>query len=460
MDSDLTTTLGQRCPARLGVVTLAKPFKDLDTIRRREREMLTALRGLGVSPIVGEQLVMDEASLAAVLRQLTDVGAQSLLVVLGSYSSDAILLELARALPMPLILWAPPEVLSPEAFPPFASLVGMTQNIGTLQRCGYRPYPLYGEADAPAIVETIARLIRAFSAVQMLRQARVGRIGPGCPGMFDTHFDEARLQRQLGIEVVDVPIQVFIDLYQTVPEADVAGLAGQVKEMGVARALSEQDYLRSLRAYAALRTLVEKHSLTAVTVRCWPELKAQQVVSPCLALSLLADQGIPAACEGDACGAISMLVAQLLTDRPAFFGDLVAVDEATDEVQMFHCGAGATGLGEPGQAITLRTHSRPVMWTPGVTVEFPVGPGPATYLRFGEIDGAFRLLMTEGRAVRHTPFCRGTTLRFKPVAGGRAWLGGLLAAGAEHHQVVAQGEVMTEATVLCDLWGVVPQRVP
>jgi L-fucose isomerase-like protein len=277
--------------------------------------------------------------------------------------------------------------------------------------------------------------------------------------MLDAQFDHLLLHQQLGIEVVDIPIQTYIDLYRAVPEADVAALARGVKERDAVKRLTEQDCLRSAKAYAVLRQLVETHELSAVTVRCWPELKEQEVVSPCLALSLLTDQGLPAGCEGDACGAISMLIAQLLTDRPAFFGDLVALDEVTDEVLMFHCGAGAAGLGEPGQPVTLQTHSRPAMWTPGATVEFPVGPGPATYLRLGEKDNGFRLLLTEGQALRHVPFCRGTTLRFKPVVGGRALLGGLMAAGAEHHQVVAQGEVMQAATVLCELWGVTPIRI-
>jgi len=403
---------------------------------------------------------MDQDSLAVAIRQLVQARVQGLLVILGSYTSDEVLLELAQASPMPLVLWAPPEVLSPEAFPPFASLVGLTQNAGTLRRRGQRTYPLYGEHDAPAIREALGRFIRALSAVHTLRQARVGRVGPGCPGMLDTQFDSLLLQQQLGLEVVDIPIQTYIDLYRAVPEADVLALARRVKDMDAAQTLSEQDCVRSAKAYAALRSLVEAHGLSAVAVRCWPELREQEAVSPCLALSLLTDQGIPAGCEGDACGAISMLMAQLLTDRPAFFGDLVAVDDATDEVLMFHCGAGATGLGEPGQPVTLRTHSRPVMWTPGVTVEFPVRPGNATYLRLGERDGAFRLLLTEGHTVRHAPFCRGTTLRFKPAAGGRSLLSGLMAAGAEHHQVVALGEVMQEATLLCELWGVTPQRVP
>ena len=459
MEYGVTDRLDKWRQINLGVVTLSNPLKDQVTIKRRGAEMMSALQLLGISALQGEPMVTDVDSLAAVIAQLKQARVDCLVVVVGSYTSDDTLLELANAFPWPLILWAPPEALSPEAFPPFASLVGLTQNAGTLQRRGYRVYSLYGELNTSSTAEQLGCLLHAYATVQALRQARIGRIGAGCPGMLDTQFDTALLRDQLGVEVVDLPIQDFINLYQSLSDDIVAPLVDQAKILDVVSQVAEADYRNSIKTYAALRMLAEQNDLTAMAVRCWPELKAQDVVSPCLGLSLLTDQGIPAGCEGDACGAISMLIAQLITGRPAFFGDFVAIDDASDEIQMFHCGAGACSLAEPGYPVTFKTHSRPTMWKPGITVEFPVGPGPATYLRFGLQGHGFRILMEGGEALRHSPHSRGTTLRFKPRHGGRAVLGGLLAAGAEHHQIVAQGDVSSDLNLVSELWGITPQKV-
>ena len=351
------------------------------------------------------------------MEQLRQQNVHGLFVVLGSYTSDAILLEVAASYSGPLLIWAPAEQLSPEAFPPFASLVGLTQSIGTLKRFGYHPHPLYGACDSPEFGKDLSRFLRVISASETLRHARIGRIGPGCPSMMDTQFDALLLRTQLGLEVVDFTIQTFIDMVRKVPDDQAAAVARQVQAMNTASKPAETDCINSARAYLALRTLVAEHGLSAVTVRCWPELKEQDVLSPCLALSLLTDQGIPAGCESDALGTASMLMAQLLTDRPAFFGDFVAVDSASDEVLLFHCGAGAVGLSEASQEVRLRTHSRPTMWAPGVTVEFPVKPGKMTYLQLGQVEQGFRLLLADGQAVQHPSFCRGTNSSVQTTSG-------------------------------------------
>ena len=229
VDLDITAQLSQKIVLRIGLVTLANPFKDLETIRRHEEELVRSLQALGAAAVVGDRLVMDRDSLMAVMAQLKQQNVHGLLVILGSYSSDAILLEIAGLYSGPLLIWAPTEQLSPELFPPFASLVGLTQSVGTLKRFGYRLYPFYGECNSPEFRSELSRVLRAISALETLRHARIGRIGPGCPSMMDTQFDGLLLRTQLGIEIVDFPIQTLIDLYSKIPDNQAAAIARQVQ---------------------------------------------------------------------------------------------------------------------------------------------------------------------------------------------------------------------------------------
>ncbi|MGQ9585958.1 MAG: L-fucose/L-arabinose isomerase family protein [Anaerolineae bacterium] len=454
METAFAVNPPKRAEVRLGFVTLAQPHQDLEQALRAQQGMAQRVRDLGATPVVCNRFVMDRDSLASVMAQLKNGQVNALLILFGSYGPDDFALELSREFAVPLIMWAPPEPLSPELFPPNGSLVGLTQTAGTMERLGRRVYPFFGTADHPAVQEGIGHTLRLIGVAETLRHARVGMVGPGCPGMLDTHFDDLLLRSQLGLEIVQIPMVGFLDAYAAVSEEEAHSLAEPIRSAYPVREPTDEHFTSSAKVYLALRRLVLEHDLSALSVRCWPELKAHGIVSPCLALSLLADQGVQAACEGDGSAAVSMLILYLLTGKPVYFGDFLNVDERTDEVLMFHCGSGAFGLSASGKGLSLRTNSWPAVWKPGVTVEFPVQPGPVTFLRFGQKGHGFRALIARGLALEHAPFCRGTTIRVRPDVGGRAMLDGLIHMGTEHHQLVGLGDVKDDAIALCELWGI------
>lgn len=64
----------------------------------------------------------------------------------------------------------------------------------------------------------------------------------------------------------------------------------------------------------------------------------------CAVLSILNDLGIPAACEADTYGALSVFICSYLSKIPAFFGDPVTMDEEYNSVTYWHCGMAPTSL--------------------------------------------------------------------------------------------------------------------
>jgi L-fucose isomerase-like protein len=67
--------------------------------------------------------------------------------------------------------------------------------------------------------------------------------------------------------------------------------------------VSEAEVLKASGVYRVLESLVAEHRLWALTVRCF-DLVSQQRTTGCLALSKLADDGVPAGCEGDVPAAV------------------------------------------------------------------------------------------------------------------------------------------------------------
>ena len=74
----------------------------------------------------------------------------------------------------------------------------------------------------------------------------------------------------------------------------------------------------------ACSVVIKEHNLDALTIGCYPHLMGKV----CLAASLLADEGIPFACEGDINGAVGQLILTWLTGMPTHHTDFL---DATDD---------------------------------------------------------------------------------------------------------------------------------
>lgn len=90
------------------------------------------------------------------------------------------------------------------------------------------------------------------------------------------------------------------------------------------------------RAYLAFRNIIEGHGLDGVCIRCWPELPNKVGAWPYLALSRLATEGFPVACEGDSDGALGTLIGKLLGLGVVYLSDWLEHDAST--ITVWHGG--------------------------------------------------------------------------------------------------------------------------
>ena len=81
--------------------------------------------------------------------------------------------------------------------------------------------------------------------------------------------------------------------------------------------------------YLALKRLVEAENLDAIAIRCWPELPRDYGQWPYLAVTRLADEGLPVACEGDVDGALTMLCCKFLGCGAPYISDWLEHDRSS-----------------------------------------------------------------------------------------------------------------------------------
>src|ERR1019366_328782 len=116
------------------------------------------------------------------------------------------------------------------------------------------------------------------------------------------------------------------------------------------------------------------------------------------ALTLINDQGVPAADEADMNGLISMMAMHLVTEGGsiATLMDISRLDGAKNRLGFWHCGGSATRLVRAGTKFETRRHS--IMENAnestavGMLVESLLALGPVTVTRYLAPDSASAFL--------------------------------------------------------------------
>jgi len=169
---------------------------------------------------------------------------------------------------------------------------------------------------------------------------------------------------------------------------------------------------------------------------------------PCMAWTLLQDQGVTAGCEADLFGAVSLMLSSYLLDRPGFINDPVA-ETAKNLLIASHCTSGTRirGFDKPPAPYILRWHSESAL---GVSTQvlWPEGE-PVTLVRFSNPN---ELILDTGTVVGNvdTPpagGCRTSVeIKMDNVEDARDVLG--------FHQVVVLGNQRHVVESFCQLYGI------
>jgi L-fucose isomerase-like protein len=245
--------------------------------------------------------------------------------------------------------------------------------------------------------------------------------------------NELALKREVGPRVVPIDLPQLLARAQQMPTEEARARWKQFVGRAAACEVSESDGLDSMKVLAAVTEIVERHRLDALSIGCYPHLMGRV----CLAASLLAEQGIPLACEGDVNGAVGQLLLTLLTGQPTHNTDWL--DPLEDGSVVFtHCGSGSLALAHRPEDIRLASVR---LMGQGVCALFPARPGPVTLVNLVPRGSGYQLALLEGEAVPTTMVFPGNPLRVcfqTPVARLIEWIHD---EGIGHHWMAAYGRL-------------------
>lgn len=363
---------------------------------------------------------------AAAGRACAEQHVDAIAGVAASWFEDYLVLDLLEEWPAPLLLW---------------STVGMETGAlcGTQQLTCYlkqleRPYDcVFGEPGDTACLDRALTYLRAAALRTRLRRARIGLAGHRVGGMTHTAPNEFMLKRAIGPRVVPLDVTGLLQRAAEFTTTETAPLWADVTGAVGATRVPDSDGLDAMSVYLALRELVEGEGLDALTVGCYPHLMGRV----CLAASLLADAGVPLACEGDVNGAVGQLLLQLLTGQPTHSTDwLNPLEDGT--VIFTHCGSGSFALAEKRDDITLADVR---LMGQGVCALFPARSGPVTVLSLVATPGGYQIALLEGDALPAEMVFPGNPVRVQFAQDTGALIDWIHEAGIGHHWMIGYGHV-------------------
>ena len=125
-------------------------------------------------------------------------------------------------------------------------------------------------------------------------------------------------------------------------------------------AMPDADLVKAVKVYLAAKKLVRDSNANAFTINCFAILLKDinaLPVTPCIAISLLNDEGIPAACEADLSSLIMQVIFKHLADRPSWIVDPI-IDFSGNYIVHAHCTAPTKmrGYSSESEPYALDTH--------------------------------------------------------------------------------------------------------
>ena len=195
--------------------------------------------------------------------------------------------------------------------------------------------------DARIIHSTLAELEQMISEwcefaeiLLKLSESTLGIIGKPSSWLIASDISSDKAQKRWGLTTRQLPLDSLIESvrFEGAPEH-----LGEFKQSSTSCAPSDDEIRKAGLVAQALKELVQKENLDAVTVECF-SLLMETSVSGCFALSLLNDlQESTAGCEGDVPATFTMMLGRMLTGQLGFMSNVTTIDNGENTAVFAHC---------------------------------------------------------------------------------------------------------------------------
>ena len=436
----------------IGVLPLGRPTFDVGFAEEMLAGMMSNLAALGHRLVGPGTLLMDAASTEAGISRIAAVKPDRIVVLQVTFTDAAMICRIAEAFDQPLSIWAVPEprLGGRLRLNAFCGLNLASHALGLRGRlfswryaAPHTPGTEALLADPPMVRPLIAQAVSAApedgkALLAAMRSKSIARIGAHPEGFDTCAYDSGRLADLTGVTVTGFDLTELFSRARLAPDAAADELRRAVEgHLSGMEAVDQQELDRSLRLKLALDGLKADGGFDAFAIRCWPETFTEYGGAVCGPAAMMGEARVPCACEADVYGAATQLLLQAAGNQPVFLVDLVDVDETDDTGVVWHCGQAPISMADPDAVARATVHTNRKM---PLLFEFPLKPGPVTFVRLSQARGSQSLVIARGEMLKRDMAFAGTSgvVRFERPAG--EMLDRVINSGLEHHMALSYGD--------------------
>ena len=167
-----------------------------------------------------------------------------------------------------------------------------------------------------------------------IRSSTLGIVGQPSSWLIASNINSDDVKRRWGLTIRHLSLDSLIKSVQSTESPE---NIDSFKESSRTCTPSDDEIRKAGLVAQALKELVDKEGLAAVTVECF-SLLMDTSVSGCFALSLLNDlDESTAGCEGDVPATFTMFLGRMLTGQLGFMSNVTQVDKEKNQAVFAHC---------------------------------------------------------------------------------------------------------------------------
>lgn len=315
----------------------------------------------------------------------------------------------------------------------------------TLEEMNVRFKFIYGQPYEKKLEKDIKTFAKAAMTKKLLSNARVGLFGYISMGMYTASFDHFKIKSKLGIEVDHMDQYVIINEMGKISDNEVKeDMVNFKNKFKLISDIDDSLISNALKMYKSLNKIKDERKLDGLTIKCQYDLSRVFGFTPCVPLSMLADEFV-CSCEGDVYTVATQLMLYYLTGKEISFGEVFSLFE--DGFSTGHCGFAPfkMAVGEP----EIVKHC----WSyEGIGNASEYRNGDITIARLANKKDSFKLHMATGKMAALPPF---TEIDAAKYCSGRIVLDGdldhFMQNMSSQHYSIVYDKVEDELVELCKL---------
>lgn len=360
---------------------------------------------VSIDDVIPDGMVRSQKDVEPVVDHFRKQGIDALFIPHCNFGTEGAAAVIARDLGVPVLLWGPrDESPKPDGTRLRDTLCGLFATSKVLHKLGVPfSYIENCRVDDDAFKSGLDTFLRAANVVKAMKHMRIGQVGSRIDFFWTTIVNESELLEKFGVEVLPIDMVEFIDSVRSIAKANRSALLDEietVKSRVKFEGFSSEDQIINIfAARDALLKLAEDECLDVFAFQSFMSVCDALDVQVEYSTAMLAQAGIPVACETDIHGAVSsaMLAAASYHKDPIIFADLTVRHPDNDNGVLVWHAAFPESLKNPECAARVGTH-----WVQGAqpgTPHWELKRGPMTVFRFDGDRGVYSGISGEGKAV-------------------------------------------------------------